>query len=450
MKHLCWSAAAALALTAFSAHAAEPVLTLDEAMASALKSNPSLEASEESLSAARGKVDSSWSGFLPQLLVSLGYRRATMNSSAPPYIDTSLLPAGMGSFLGRDEPDSYDNFSAGVTFNHTLWDFGRTTGALGAAKELRSAAETDVKATRESVLLNTVLGYYQVLATQEVVNVAEETVRQMEQHLTVATHQTEAGVRQRIDVVRAESDLASARLNLSKAKNGLQISKLQLLAAMGTHESREFRAERPQSQAATAAPATNDREALVAQALDNRPDLKSLSARARATERAVDISQSGYFPSLGFSAGLNWQGYELKSEAMPMNWFAGLSLNWNALAWIPVSGSSSEAQANARAVMANRKALELGIRTEVEASALALDEARQRLVPSKALVAMAAETLRLAEGRYQAGAGSIVEVTDAQAIYTQARLGQIQAEFDVETSSARLSRALGNLSDKKN
>jgi outer membrane protein len=63
-----------------------------------------------------------------------------------------------------------------------------------------------------------------------------------------------------------------------------------------------------------------------------------------------------------------------------------------------------------------------------------------------ALVTSAEETLRLAEGRYEAGTGSIIEVTDAQAVYTQSRLSGIQAEYDVETARARLQRALGSFS----
>ncbi len=445
MKKLIWTAAVLTLLVgvapSLAVAQAPERLTLDEAIARALKQNPSLTASEETLAAAEARADQSWSGFLPQLLLSLSYRRTTLNSPPPPYIDTAALPAGFGGILGREESDSYNNYSAGVTLNHTLWDFGRTWGGMNAAKELRGAAKSDLGTSRAQVTLGTTIAYYTVLATEETVRVAEETMQQMAQHLAVAKAQAEAGVRQRLDVVRAEADLENAKLNLARAKNGFAIANVQLATTLGLSTTPAFTLERPSS---TQSIDSNDREALVQAAFGARPELKAIRARERASGHLVTAADAGFFPALGLTAGLNYAGYELESSKLPYNWFAGLTLSWNALAPIPVSAASNEAEANARAAAANRRSLELAIRAEVESAALSLGEAEARLAPSAALVATAGETLRLAEGRYGAGAGTIVEVTDAQALYTQARLSALQAEFDLETARARLSKALGS------
>jgi outer membrane protein len=421
-------------------------LTLNDAVAQALAANPSIAASEQSVAATEAKVDQSWTGFLPQLLLSLSYRRATMNSPVPPYIDASVLPAGIAPMLGREESKSFNNYSAGATLNHTIWDFGRTSGGWKAAQEFRAAARADVKTSREQVRLTTIVAYYSVLGAQEAVTVAEEAVRQMEQHLTVAKAQWEAGARQRIDVTRAQSDLASAKMNLSKARNGDTIARVNLATAMGLSKTPQFRVERPT--AGTDPHSATDLEALVRTALQDRPDVRALRARIRASEQIIGVSRSGYYPTLGLSAGVNWQGYHLKSgtSGLPYNWFAGVNATWNALSPIPASGASREAQANQRVLMANLDSLELSIGAEVKSAALAMQEAKQRLEPVAALITSAEETLRLAEGRYQAGTGSIIEVTDAQAVYTQSRLSGIQAEYDVETARARLQRAMGAFS----
>jgi len=262
--------------------------------------------------------------------------------------------------------------------------------------------------------------------------------------VTVAQAQAEAGVRQRIDITRAQSDLAQAKLNLSKARNGGLIARVNLATAMGLTTTPEFRVERPD--AGKDPNNAADMEALVRTAIHNRPDIRALQARARASEQLVGVSRSGYYPTLGVSAGVNWQGYHLESgkDGLPYNWFAGVSATWNALAAIPASAAARESQANYRVLQANLESLELAIRAEVKSAALAVQESKERLEPVAALVTSAEETLRLAEGRYEAGAGSIIEVTDAQTVYTQSRLSKIQAEYDIETARARLQRALGS------
>jgi outer membrane protein len=62
---------------------------------------------------------------------------------------------------------------------------------------------------------------------------------------------------------------------------------------------------------------------------------------------------------------------------------------------------------------------------------------------ARGLLEQARESLALAEGRYQAGAGSVLEVADAQAAFTAAGFGLVRAHLDVATARARLVRATG-------
>ena len=160
-------AGAALALALGSpatAAAQDKVLTLDAALATALEENPSLAASRETVAAADARVDQAWSGFLPQVLVNLGYRRTTLNSAAPPYyntnfqVPTGLSPAALealnalsGVFsslpISHATSDSYNSWSASLTVSETLWDFGKTLASWRAQKELREGNSADLATT---------------------------------------------------------------------------------------------------------------------------------------------------------------------------------------------------------------------------------------------------------------------------------------------------------------
>ena len=435
------AASVAAAAQASAASEAAAVLALDTAVQRALDHNPSVTASQEGATAAGYRVDQARVGFFPQILVSLNYHRATMNSPIPPYAsDLASSPAGaaFASFLSRETWDSYDNFALSASLNQTLWDGMRTIGTYQAAEDLAEGAQADAVGARDGVCLQVTQAYFTALATQEAVAASLETKRQMDQHVYVAREQMAAEVRQRIDVARAQADQASANMAVLRARNGYDLARLNLNAAMGSRGLADYRVARPARAAEEPIP---DIDSAVRTALDKRPEHRSLAAKLHASEHLVTVANSGWWPTVSAQAAWSNSGYDLSD--LPFNWSLGLTATWSALGGLQAYPAAREAEANERAVRANLDNLELGVRSEIQSAVVAYREARERLKPTAALVAAAQETLRLAEGRYQAGAGSIVEVTDAEALYTQARLQAIQADFDLEVARVRLRKALG-------
>jgi len=426
---------------AASADAIGPVLALDHAVALGMAHSPTLDAAREAKAAAWYRVDQARAGFFPQLILSLGYRRATMNSSLPPYDDALLsnpATASFASLLAREGMDNYDNWSATATINQTIWDGMRTIGTFQAAKALAEGVDADNQTSKDTVSFAVIQAYFLALAAQDGMATAEEIQRQMERHLYVAREQLAVDVRQRIDVTRAEADLASANLSLLRARNGYDLARISLNATMGIVGPATYRVERPSRAEDEAIPAVDE---AVRQALSRRPEYRSLEAKARASEHLITVASSGWWPTVVGSA--SWAQTEYKLNDMAYNWGVGVSLTWSALQGIQTYPAAREAEANYRAVVASLRGIELGVRAEVEGAVIALREARERLKPAEAFLAAARETLRLAQERFAEGAGSTVEVTDAQALYAQAQLQLIQAQYDIEVARARMRKAIG-------
>ena len=80
---------------------------------------------------------------------------------------------------------------------------------------------------------------------------------------------------------------------------------------------------------------------------------------------------------------------------------------------------------------------------QVEQNYLSLKEAQERIEASSKLVVQAKENLKLAEGRYNSGVGSPIEITDAQVNLSNAQITYIQALSDYNSSLIRLRRAMG-------
>jgi outer membrane protein len=452
--------AAALAATLLGSRPAvadEPVLTLSDALGQALGENPSIAASREMLESARNTIDQARAGFLPQAVVAMSYRRSTLNSPPPPFYSLNLTPpAGtsaqelkilqdLGAMfsnlpLSHEGSDSYNTLAASIVVNQTVWDFGRTLGGVHAARAIHDAAGADLATTNEGVAFTVIQAYFGVLAAQETVTAAEETQRQMQKHLDIATAQADGGIRQRVDVSRARSDLENADLNLLRARNGLEMGKVLLDNAIGMRHRTAFRVVRPAAAGDLSLSSADD---AVNEALAARPEARALAARVRAAEGQVETARSAFYPSVSVNGSWGWQGYHV--DDLPYNWGVGASIAWNALSPVPALAGTRAAEASLRSLQASQRSLELAIRAEVETAILAYGEARQRIGPSRTLEATARETLALAEGRYQAGAGSLVELTDAQAVLIQAKATLIQAEFDLEVARARVLKSLGRL-----
>ena len=80
---------------------------------------------------------------------------------------------------------------------------------------------------------------------------------------------------------------------------------------------------------------------------------------------------------------------------------------------------------------------------DVEQSYLKLVELEQRIKANEAAAKAAKENLDLANGRYQVGVGNIIEVTDAEALYTSAQTTYVRALYDYKIADAQLQRAIG-------
>ncbi len=417
---------------------ADTVLTLEEALKRSFAVNPSVVAAQANLDASDERVYETRAGFLPQANLSASYRRGTLNMEHSPTINISSVPPDFRDFISYKSWNSFDNWAFSLVINQLIWDFGRTSGAYASANASRNASSFDVQSTKDSLWLAVTQGYFVVLATQELITAATDTKKQMEKHLEQAKAQYEAGVRQRIDVTRATSDLASAQLTLVRAINNHRLARVALNKAMGVPDATDYRVERPTSANTVEVSSLED---AVEQAILHRPETLALKQRVEALSGQINVAQSAWYPAIAGNAGWNFTGYHLNN--LPYNWGVGIAIAWNIFSGLQTIHAVQEAHDNQRAQQAQLANLEIGIRAEVEGALVSYQQARGSLTPAQALLDSAQETMYLAEGRYNAGTGSIVEVTDAQAVLTQAKAGFIQAEFDIETARAALLKALG-------
>jgi len=409
--------------------AAGPTLTLDEALALARR-NPQLAQAEAAVTQAAGQVTVARSGFLPSASASASFTAATSNFAPQP----TLGRPGTPSQAANDTLYPFYNTTA-ISITQPIWDFGRTLGSYQSARSSQRAAEANAVATWHDVALRVRTTYYAVLAAEALVEVARQTIASDEKRLELARGQFEVGTRPRFDVTQAQVDLENARIALIQARNGVAVARIQLSQAVGQDV----------SQAALVLPAVDgdpapDAGALTEEALRARPDLQASELQVAAQEEALGAAKSAWWPILSASGNLGWKGSDFP---LVHNWQVGASLSWPLLSGGADLGRAESQRGAVDQARAGRDLLVLQIRADVEQAVAGVLEARARRDAARTLVAQARENLDLAEGRYESGLGTIIDLSVAQTGYANAQAQQVRASFDLASARAQLDRAVG-------
>ena len=260
--------------TAAAAGAAEakPVKSLAECIAIAVENHPTLGAAAASVRAGQQRVRQATSAYLPQVSATYGANRRYTSASAR-----------TGTNVGT-QSQTFNFFNGGFGFTQLLFDFGQNLDSIRAAQAGEESLQADATTQRETVVLNVKQSYFGLLAAQRLLAVAEETVRQNQQHLDLAQGRFDVGLAAKFDVTQAKVQLANAELGLVTARNNVALGHAMLHNALGLSTPLDFdivdSLDRHEVQIGE--------EAALDAAYDKRPELRASarrSARIRSRSR---------------------------------------------------------------------------------------------------------------------------------------------------------------------
>lgn len=424
---------AALATFACPAAHAEPgVLALETALRGAREHAPALVAARSQIDAADARVDQSGSGLWPQVQAQAGYTRQTRNFAASG--SQSALPgAGETSF------DTEGSWAFGVSATQLIWDFGRTTGTRDAARATVGARRADAVVSARTIDRDVRQAYAEAQAQKHLLGVARETLENQARHQAQITGMIEAGTRPPIDGLQARTEHANARVALLQAENAYLAAKARLNLARGVRDAADWDVEDALPPPVAGEDAALD--VLAADAEGQSPELQAQAARAEAQRRSLDAARGGFWPILDATTGLTEGGPGLAD--MVWNWSGALRLSWPLYQGGLTTAQASAARHELATLDAQAEATRQTLRLRVEEARLGVRGGKAALEASEEALTAARERLALAEGRYQTGLGSAIELSDAQLALTNAAAQKVRAERDVALARAQLLFALG-------
>jgi outer membrane protein TolC len=406
------------------ANAQDDTLTIDKSIEIALKNNPQVKIAESNYESSAANLLGVRSAIYPQVS-----------------LQTNWTNNGGTSFVGPNAfAREYQNYSTGFQGQMLIFDFGKTYSKISAASDLKSASEQDYIGAKENLILDTYNAYFTYLQAHRLKNVSEEVVRQADEHLQQANAFYKVGTKPQFDVLKAQSDLANAKVNLITADNNIQIARLQLENELNIKLEKNFLIKDNLDYNKEVIE-LND---ALASAKDKRPEIISSKFRVEASKSGLTSAWTSNLPAINATGGYNWRTLDLKQQFVD-SWNLGLSISLPIFQGFALQSGIDLADANLKNAQAQDEFINQTVSLDVQQQYSNWQQAGAKIDAAKLFVNQALETLKIAEGRYKQEVGSTVDVTDARVAYFNAQIIYIQSLYDYQISYVRLQRAMGIL-----
>lgn len=424
-------------LSVVTAAAEQPrVITLDEALKIALERNPGLRVSRDKVEAAQGKLEQAKSASRPQIDVT-----GAWTQQGPVTTFTIPTPEGPRTItLGQSR-----SRTASLNLTQPLDLAGQIRAARRMARLGLDSAVHDLDRTANTLALDVYNAFYGVLRARDAVKVAQEAVDAAREHLRLAEVSFRAGTAPQFDVIRASVQVENLRQNLVQAQNAERLAVANLANVLGLDPTVPLDVVAPAQPAAAEAKPVPPYEEVLKQAYEGRPEIKLAEEAVRISEQAVQAAKAQGRPDAVLVGAYAYTPDATGFVAIKESWRIIANVN------IPLDTSGAvrakvdEALANLKAAQDTLAQAHLGVSLDVRAALIDLQNAVERRRTAAANVTQAQEALRLARVRFEAGAGTGVEVTDAEVALTQARTNQVNADYDYLVAVAKLDKATGAL-----
>ena len=331
------------------------------------------------------------------------------------------------------------SFAHTGSINMPIYQGGRLAAGRKSARYALSSADLALENTMQTVKLQSTIYYFNVLQYRNLINVYEEEVVTLQEHLRNVNAQFRVGTVAKVDVLESQVELANAMQNLVNIQNTYDVSVAELNNYIGLPADTIIRPQDTLSYIrydATLGDCTS-------YALENRADAAMADYAVKRAESAKKSAKAGWYPSVSASVSKGLTNENLINHKLTDQWTAGISASWNIF-----DGGITRAQVNQADAALTRAKEEAAqtreqIQLEVQSAFLQLHAAEKNIGTTQAAVVLGEENYKIAQVRYAAGVGTNLDVMDASRKLTEARSNYFTALYNYNTAKASLDRYMG-------
>ncbi|MHB8873066.1 MAG: TolC family protein [Myxococcaceae bacterium] len=366
------------------------------------------------------------------------------------YPHLSIAASGTGTVTseginGPGTGGTNSDYRLALTVTQLLYDGGRWWNQISQSGAQADAAAGQAQEQQLSSELEAVRRFYALYAAQRSLAVLKATATQSAEQLDRANALFEAGRAQKREAIAAEVNLGNDRMAVLRQGQGITAAQVDLAVWLTRSGFEPFEAEAPPALAQPpAAPPTGDE--VLAAARAHRPLYRALDQQLKAAELGVSLASATYYPqvSLYGEAGRRGPYDPFLTFSRESNLASGrLEFSWPFFTGFSTDAQVNQARHSRSTAELNLEQAQRELEGDVRRTLAALSTQLEVVKIAVANRALAEKGLFLARDRFDAGAGSTLDVRDAQLKLTQSELVALQSRIDVEVARAAVERVMG-------
>ena len=432
----------------FAQNANLRVITIDEAISIALENNYSLKQAKNELDLAEDLIFSEKADFLPSVSASMNGSRTTgqqfiferFSEDLDPFVDVSS-----------------QSISGGMNANINLFNGFNNILTLKSSQSNKESREQQYERAKELVIFNTASRYLQVLLDKELLAIAKQNLETSTAQLEQVQAQVELGARPMVDLFNQEAQVANDELVVTQRENTLSLNSLLLIRQLEIDPLGAYDFVVPDLTLNDLPWMDVNLRSLVNEALTTRSDILSAEASISSLRYQMQVTKNSLLPTLRASAGVSSRysdqysigGAEVSfsdqffdqqvNRSLGLSFNVSLFNNWNRM----YSIQSSQVQLkNAELNLDNSK---MQVIQEVSQAYNDYSSYVKQLEASEKSLVASERAFQTQQERYNLGASTLIELTQAQSSFVSAQSNYTQAMYNLIFQEKLLDFYLGKL-----
>jgi outer membrane protein TolC len=346
-------------------------------------------------------------------------------------------------------PNILNNYSGRISAQQPLFTGFRLESDKNAAEYSTRASENDYTSDKNQLVYNVKNAYWSLFRAIELEKVVAENIEEVKAHLNDVQNLMDQGMATNNDLLRVQVQLSNTELLQIDAKNNIELAMVGLDNAMGVPLDTRIALQsvpRPLADT-TVGQHIGNLDSLIAAAIDNRPDLRALDFRVKASDESVKAAESGWYPQVylfgDYVDARPNSRYFPEIDMFKDSWDFGVTASWNIWNWGATIDQTNEAQAQRSQAQDALLQLRDGVTLEVTQSYLNLKKTVEQIGVSAEGVKQAQENYRVTNEKFKSGLALNSDVLDAELSLLQAKTNYTQALVDYELANAQLVKSIG-------
>lgn len=418
--------------------AGQDVLMLSDAIDEAMRQNANVTGAELAVGAAGLRVRQERVGFLPVLTFSTSVARANQAQKFPVPVDGQTRLIEMGS------PNS---MSLRLDVSYAVYDFGKVRLAVRAAEAAEAALEAAYRQQVVDVTTSVKREFYRAYYYMRRDTLSAAVIRVGEELEAISRRQVAAGDALPIEVLRAQSDLLSARADRAASHAELETSLAALAELMGRDEV-DFTIESTLPDLPAPLDPRLLYDALYAQAVDGRPELEQLLLMRKQQELLAGAVRAQALPTLSVTASGSYLGpksvFGIDEEGIqPYTFRIGLGFSFNLLGPYAAGMKAQEVLLDRARLWEDERTLRLSLASQIRTTLNRLAGQQATLHSSMALLDQAVANRELVRTSFETGAASLLDYTHAVSAAASAEIAVERTRLAVAELLLELERVVG-------